>query len=230
MSRPLAIVLYTYDRLENAEPTLRAALEMATYDAPFQIHVADDGSPDGYRERLMEIAAGYPNARNVTVSNAERGGYGRSYNLASQSVHEHNYAVLSLEDDWLLSRPFDLGPLVEAMAADSAIACIRLGYLSQTAEMHGEVRDSPAGKMLLLDPSSKEHHLFAGHARLETVAFRRRLGEWPEGLRAGETEFEVCKWAASRTGIAWPLDVVPPKGDLFLHTGERSYNQTVPTR
>ena len=93
---PLAVCLYTFDRMENAEPTLRAALGLAKYPTPFHVHIADDGSPDGYRERLREIAAGYPNVRNVTVTNAERGGYGRSYNLASQAVHDYNYAVLSL--------------------------------------------------------------------------------------------------------------------------------------
>lgn len=226
---PVAIVLYTYDRMENAEPTLRTALDLARYPEPFHVHIADDGSPDGYREQLAEIASGYPNVRNVTISNAERGGYGRSYNLASQAVHEHNYAVLSLEDDWLLSRDLDLAPLVETFVQHvDEISCIRMGYLSQTASFLGEVLDSPGGKMLVIDPDSGEHHVFAGHARFETVAFRQELGEWPEGLRAGQTEFEVCRRPESRRGIAWPLDVVMPKGDLFLHTGTRSYNQTVP--
>lgn len=226
---PIAIALYTFDRMENAEPTLRAALEHVKYDSPFHVHIADDGSSEDYRTVLRNIAAGYPNVRNVTVTDAQRGGYGRSYNLASQAIHDHNYAVISLEDDWLLSRDLELAPLVQTLALPQlGLGCIRLGYLSQTAEMHGEVFDSPAGKMLRLEASSAEHHIFAGHARLETVSFRQFLGEWPEGLRAGETEFEVCKRPESRIGIAWPLDVVMPKGDLFLHTGERSYNQTIP--
>jgi glycosyltransferase involved in cell wall biosynthesis len=222
----IAICLLTYNRMETAEPVLRAMLDLIQYSEPFHVHVADDGSPSGYREKLVEIAGGYANVHKVTVSNSQRRGYGASYNLAAQAI-DSNYAALEIEDDWLLARPLDLEPLVQAMV-DGEAGCIRLGYLSQTASLFGEVRDSAAGKLLALSPNSPEHHVFTGHARLETTAWRQRLGPWPEGLRAGETEFEVCKRRESRIGVVWPLDVVMPKGDLFLHSGERSYNQLEP--
>lgn len=225
----LAIVLYTYDRAETAERCLRAVLDLAAYPAPVQVHIADDGSSEEYRHRLWEIAAGYPESRvrSVTVSNAERRGYGVSYNLACQATHADNFAVLALEDDWELLRPLDLAPLVRTLREERA-RCLRLGYLSFTQELRGWLLESPAGMLLRLDSDSPEPHVFAGHARLETVAFQQAVGEWPAGLRPGETEWHVAHRTAARRGIAWPLDVVPPRGDLFAHIGSRTYNQLVP--
>lgn len=224
---PIAFVMYTYDRMECAEPTLRAVLDMALYPEPVQVHIADDGTPASYTEQLKAVAGGYNRVRTTTVSNAERGGYGTSYNLACQATHSWNFAVLALEDDWLLQRELHLLPLVRTLAEVPEVRCIRLGFLSFTQELRGRLIDTPAGKMLLLDPESPEPHVFAGHARLETVAFQQDVGPWPERQRAGDTEFEVAHRPASRVGVAWPMDVVMPLGDLFTHVGSRSQNQVL---
>jgi hypothetical protein len=76
----------------------------------------------------------------------------------------------------------------------------------------------------LLDGDSPEPHVFAGHPRLETVGYQRRVGEWPEGLLPGETEFSVAHYQWARMGVVWPMDLVKPSGDLFCHIGTiRSY-------
>lgn len=226
---PIAIVMYTYDRFECAEPVLRAALDLTSYPAPVQVHIADDGTPGDYQQRLWEIAAGYPasKVRSVTLSNAQRRGYGVSYNLACQATHSHNFAVLALEDDWLLQRPLDLAPLVRTLQEEKA-RCIRMGYLGFTGDLRGWLVESPAGVLLRLDGDSPEPHVFAGHARLETVAFQQAVGEWPAGLMPGQTEWVVAHRAEARRGVAWPLELVRPSGDLFAHVGTRTYNQTPP--
>lgn len=217
----ICICLLTYNRFEYAETTLRNTLDNIKYPDPVSVHIADDGSPGDYRQRLVDIAGGYPNVQGVTVSNSERGGYGRNVNLATQVIHLHAHCVLMLEDDWKLIRPLDLEPLVNALNADVGIDCIRLGYLSFTQAMRGELLNiAPEwNKYLLFDPKSEEPHVFAGHPRLETVAYQRRVGEWQEGLEPGMTEFVITHRPEARMGVAWPLDLVHPRGDLFAHIG-----------
>ena len=76
---------------------------------------------------------------------------------------------------------------------------------------------------LALDPDSPEPHVFAGHPRLELAEWERYVGPWPEGLAAGPTEFEVAHRREARMGVAWPIDLIKPTGDAFVHIG------TVPT-
>lgn len=189
---PLALLLLTYEdgARSTAEPTLRAALDGIRYSGDLTVHIADDGSVEGHVERLREIAGGYPQVTAIGVTNAARRGYGRSFNLATQAVHLMAQVVLPLEDDWLLTRPLDLDPLVATlMSPEPAIACIRLGYLGFTQSLRGRVVHTHGGPMLLLDEQSPEPHVFSGHPRLETVAFERSVGPWPEGLAPGATEF-----------------------------------------
>lgn len=233
----VTVLLLTYEdgMRGTAVPTLRAVQEHLYYSGPLNLHIADDGSPPGHLEALTRVRkAGRAMWDEVSSSNAQRGGYGRSYNLATQYIHERSPGgiVLPLEDDWVLSRDLDLDRLVETLCADNHIECIRLGYLGFTQSLYGEVTETPAGHMLLLEPwTSREHHLFAGHPRLETVAFEKRVGPWPEGLAAGATEFEVSGRAETRYGIAWPLDVGPASmrdDSLFLHIGEHGLGEVQP--
>ncbi len=225
----ICIMLLTFDRMEAADPVLRAILDGVSYSGALDVHIADDGSPDGYREHLAEIAAGYANVRNVGMTNAQRGGYGRSYNLASQAVHTAAAIVLPLEDDWLLTKPLDLDPLVATLMGDFGIGCIRLGYIGFTQELRGRiVAPTPAGMMLVFDATSDERHVAAGHPRLETVEWERAVGPWIEGAAAGATEFEWCGRSAARHGVAWPMDLVHPRGDLFDHIGARELGELIP--
>lgn len=231
MNNTLCIILLTYDRMEAAEPTLRAVLDKLHYSkGPIDLHIADDGSPVKYRKQLQKIAGGYPHLRHIGMTNAERAGYGRSYNLATQSVHLSADYVLPLEDDWFLARDLDLDPLIETLDAGLGIGCIRLGYLGFTQPLRGDVIHSPAGAMLVFDPSSAERHVSAGHPRIETVAWERAVGPWTEGIAAGATEFEWCGRPPARHSVAWPLELVHPSGNLFEHIGARGLGEIEPER
>lgn len=193
------------------------------------LHIADDGSPPGHVEALRELAGGYPHLVSIGSTNAERGGYGRSYNLASQAVHPGTDYVLPLEDDWQLAADFDLDPLVAALEdPEAGIGCIRLGYLGFTQRLFGEVVHTPAGPMLRFDEDSTEPHVAAGHPRLESVAWERTVGPWVEGIPAGATEVEWCSRKAARNGVAWPMDVIRPNQHLFAHIGAESLGELYP--
>lgn len=231
----LTLILLTYEPggevpRQTAEPVLRAFLDFARYPDPIHVHIADDGSAEGHVERLRDIAGGYATVGTVGATNAGRRGYGHSYNLATQAVHPHGGACVVLEDDWLLKRPLDLEPLVETLASP-AIDCIRLGYVGFTQQLRGEFVHTPAGPMVQLDPMSEEPHVAAGHARIETVEYERRVGPWPEGLAPGATEFGWTRRIEARTGVVWPLDLGPASqraDSLFCHIGSVELGEVEP--
>lgn len=247
----LTLILLTYEPggdkpRATAEPVLRAFLDFARYSGPINVHIADDGSVAGHVDRLREIAAGYATVGTVGSTNAERRGYGRSYNLATQAVHVENGTVVVLEDDWLLTRPLDFEPLVRTLWGHDGgpaggvvesdrdlIDCIRLGYLGFTQRLRGEFVHTPAGVMALLGPDSDEPHVAAGHARIETMAYERRVGPWPEGLAPGATEFEWTRRIEARRGVAWPLELTWPSqraDSLFVHIGTTELGEVEPER
>lgn len=214
----ISIILFTHDRLEYALRTLESVAEHLSTSDPLRLHIADDGSPENQRQELLDIAKDYFGNHNVTIHNSNRRGYGANYNLATQYVHSHSDIILPLEDDWELVRSLNLDPLVDALK-DPRIDCIRMGYLGTTQSLRGEVIHVSGQTFLLLDPDSPEPHVFAGHPRLETREFERRLGSWPEGIAAGPTEFEVSKRPAARARVVWPLDLLKAWGDLWAHIG-----------
>ena len=221
----LAAVLLTYNRETYALATIRSLYKHVTPKP--HMHIADDGSPVGYVTKLGVAAkkAGAPDISGTITVRPDASSYGHNFNLATQVTHSLADYLLMLEDDWELTRPLDLGALIEDMEAVPQINCIRLGYLSWTQQLGGVLVDAPNGKYLMLDPSSPEPHVFAGHPRLERVSFQRDVGPWPEGLLPGQTEFAVTHMPAARQGIAWPLGLDGREGyGYFAHIGsERSY-------
>lgn len=220
--RPLAIVLLTYNRWDCAEKTLRSALDNISYSGKLSVHIADDGTGHDYRMALKELAGGYDKVQGVSVSDSERGGYGKNYNLAMQTVHQFAELVLPLEDDWELLRPLDLDPLALVLD-DERVGCVRMGYLGATQSLRGEMLIIQSHLWFLMDWDSAERHIFAGHPRLETVEWERQVGPWPEGLDPNMTEFNVSAFEAARQKVVWPTWLLPTEGNLFVHIGtERS--------
>lgn len=218
MSR-LTVLLLTYNRLAYAEDTLTATLKGLRFSGEIDVHIADDGSPVGYLERLVDLAGQFPAVRLITVSNSGRKGYGASYNLATQAVHLRADYVLPLEDDWVLTRELDVDSLIRVFNEAPSVGCIRLGYVGFTQALRGELFHAGGQTLMLLDHDSPERHVFAGHPRIERVDWARAVGPWPEGVDPGTTEFLVAGIPAARMGIAWPLDLVRPCGDLYAHIG-----------
>lgn len=219
MDNSVILLLLTYARTSYALKTLRSTLDNIKYSGRLSVHIADDGSSDDHRNALHHMAGGYPNVAGISVSNSNRSGYGANFNLASQTVHLHTDTVLCVEDDWELLRELDLNALVEVLDTEPRINCIRLGYLSFTQSLRGEVIDVLGSKYLIFDPDSPEPHVFAGHPRLERVSYQKAIGPWPQGLEPGMTEFAVCHRPQARFGVAWPMDLVAPRGNLFAHIG-----------
>jgi hypothetical protein len=218
MTPHVVIMLLTYGRLDYAIRTLESTLSNVRTSHALSVHIASDGDGDDYIRELLSLAHQFPDVVLVGTSNSQRAGYGANYNLATQVVHGYASHVLPLEDDWELTRELDLDVHIGALDELQA-GCMRLGYLGYTQPLRGEFASSHGRHWLRLDPSSAEPHVFAGHPRLETVAWERTVGPWPEGLEPGQTEFAVAHIAESRHGVIWPVQEVKPYGDLFVHFG-----------
>lgn len=216
----IAIVLLTYNRLKYAETTLTSTLENVKTLEDRHVHIASDGDTEDYIDRLRSIATKYVGHSRVTCSNVNRLGYGASYNAATQVVHniEGVEYVLPLEDDWELIRPLSIDPMIAALR-DRVFGCIRMGYVGYTQQLRCSFVDYMGYHYLALDPDSPEPHVFAGHPRLETVAWQRDVGPWEEGLQPGQTEWEVAKRPQARQQVAWPISQISPEGDAFAHIG-----------
>lgn len=219
----IAVVLLTYNRLEYAQRTLGEAMRyLETEEHEFVWHVASDGDSDAYIDAVINRHHWGRSGR-PSVTNSERGGYGKNFNLAMQVAHTECEYVLPLEDDWELTLPLNVDPIIEDMEG-LHIGCARLGYIGYTQELRGTLRHGKCGHWLQFDPESPEPHVFAGHPRIEARWWSREVEPWPEGLAPGETEFSVAHRKAARRYVAWPLDLVPPSGGVFAHIGTvRSY-------
>lgn len=210
----LTIMFLTYNRMQYARPSLESTLQNLKHDGPLSVHIADDGSPEGYVDELVTLAKQYVDL--VTTSCSERGGYGANFNRATQVIHSYAKYVLPLEDDWKLGHEFNTKPIIDALD-DGLFGCIRLGYFGITRSLCTELFVAHGTYWLRLDAASSDHHVFSGHPRIETVEWEREQGLWPEGMNPGATEFAISY--NIREGIGWPIDLVKPSGDLFWHIG-----------
>jgi len=213
----ICVILLTYDRLEVAKRCLMSVAKNLKASEEFWLHIADDGSSQEYRDELLEMAHSFY-GDNVSITNSERAGYGGNYNAATQIVHRIADLVLPLEDDWELARELNLDPIVNILR-DGTFGCVRLAYIGLTQELRAKFVLGQLHHWLALDPDSAERHVWAGGPRLETVEWERAVGPWPEYIEQGYTEFIVAGWPAARHGVAWPVDLIFPRGDAFVHIG-----------
>lgn len=248
----VTVVLLTYqpvgrnERTQYAVRTVESLMKNLRYDGgDLRFHIADDGSQN---EHVAAISREFDQSLLVkrsgrwyrrtdrqewtdesTVTDARRGGYGRSYNLASQYAHGNGEYILPIEDDWVLTRPLELTPLVQALEQNPQFGCIRLGYLGHTQPLYGQFLFLNGSTYIELAATSPEPHVAAGHPRLVTRTWERNIGPWIENTAAGATEFDWCRREPARHGVLWPADLVHPRGDLFAHIGSETLGELDPS-
>ncbi|MEE8361456.1 MAG: hypothetical protein V3R71_04830, partial [Gemmatimonadales bacterium] len=211
------------DRLAYAITTAITVMRNALdhYAGPGHLHIADDNSRREMLDELIETVRGY--GIDPTVSHGMGRGYGASHNAATQVIHDRSDIILPLEDDWELVRPLPLDRLVRYFA-NPDVRSVRLGYIGWTQHLMGRVIKANDDTCLLFDPDSLEPHVNAGHPRLETVEYQRRVGPWGEGIDAGAVEFAWCSLRVAREGVVWPMDLGMSasqggEGAFFAHIG-----------
>ena len=213
----IVISILTYDRLEVAKRCILSVSKYLKASEEFWLHLADDGSSQDYRDELAELARSlYGNS--VSMSNSQRSGYGGNYNASTQITHQVSDLMLPLEDDWEMQRELNLDPIA-AVLRDGIFGCVRLAYIGATQELRAKFVLTHGYHWLALDPDSPERHVWAGGPRIETVEWEKAVGPWPEHMEQGYTEHIVAAYPAARYGIAWPVGLIYPQGDVFAHIG-----------
>lgn len=206
-----------------AERTLKTTLQHLVSLDPIKVHIADDTQDAvasmSHVQKLIAIAQ-EAGIENITFSNAGGHGYGANYNLAMQTVHPSTDYILPLEDDWELMKPLAVDSILDLLESKyEESGCVRLGYLGYTQKLTGDFFTYGNFHWVSLDSFSAEPHIFAGHPRIETVEWARKVGPWKIGMTPGETEWDVAHRAAARLGVVWPISLTRPEGELFVHIG-----------
>lgn len=203
MTFPLVtVIITTYDsgsgqRTPPALQTIGALKQFLQYPALAWI-IADDGSHLNHLNTLRELL---PEA---LVTNAARGGVGKSKNLALAEAFKQSPYVLLLEDDWVLRDLFDLTPHMKLLEDHTDIGMIRFGYLGggMTANFEG---DSLYSYWRLTRGSGV--YIYSGQVSLRHERFYRTVGWHKEGISPGEEELEMCiRFNATDNApdIVWP--------------------------
>ncbi len=216
---PLVMALLTtYRRTELAKRTIEGVQKHLRYPGPLKWHIADDGSGPEHIGALTKLV---PDA---TVSDAKRGGVGRSMNLGMQLCSQRAEFILWLEDDWELVQPFDLSPCVQLLQERGDIGMVRLGYISPG--ITGDLV-SGAGRLwwrLQKGPT----YTFTGHAALRHKRFVEAYGHYQEGLTPGETELYMCGTFNNRPGPTVALPAWTGEWGVFGHIGSESLKDVRP--
>lgn len=210
---PVIILLITYRRLPLALATVRSIKERLIYPN-IGWHIADDGSGGDYIQRIIdEIGPSY----SIKVSDAARGGVGKSMNLGIAGCLNRADLWLHLEDDWILPRPLELAPCVHLLNDNAGIGMVRLGRLQ--ANMRASSFSSVGHIWWALQKKS-EPYIFTGNPSLRHRRFHETYGPYVEGLSPGHTEVSYCSQFNEKEGpsIVWPAWISCE--ETFQHIGD----------
>jgi len=215
----VSCLIITYKRTDLAVRTIRGVKEKLDYPNVGWV-IADDGSPDGHVEALME-AIGH----DVAVVNANRKGVGVSMNAGAAKCLEFGNYILWLEDDWELQQPFDLKPCVQIMEERENIGMVRLGYMSPGIE--GQLI-SAADRLWWKLKKNSDTYVFSGHASLRHRRFISAYLPYAEGLAPGETELYMCGTFNNKEGPDIVIPCWTGQWGVFAHIGGESLNCVKP--
>jgi hypothetical protein len=215
----IVICFLTYERTEYAIRTIRAAQQLRCEDG-FAWYVADDGSRTEHFNTVLNELKFYGAV--VIGAHSERNGYGAMANVAWKAANEFTDLTFWLEDDWELEAAMDLSPYA-ALVRDEAmhVGMCRLGYLN--LEMEGRVF-SHQGRLYWRLNRDSNSYVFTGHPALRSRKFYETYGEYPIGLKPGDTELGYAVQYRNRAGpdIVWPAGL--GERSAFGHIGRiKSY-------
>lgn len=225
MRELVSVIMTTYNRTEIARQTLRYLRQNLQYENLAWI-IADDGSAEGHIEALLSELDGLP----VQVTNAQRKGVGKSKNLALELAFKSSPLILLLEDDWLLSEPFNLNVYADTLVSQPTVGMIRFGYLSTelTADFVG-YNDMSYWRIR----QGSGVYCYSGQISLRHKRWYDKVGYHKEGVTPGEEELEMCiRYNATPDApyILWPGNVHPHFGcSIFKNIGMgQSLNNILP--
>ena len=205
----LPVVLFTKNRTGCACAVADALLTNLSASGYRIRHVVcDDQSAPGHLDAVLAVYRRHGVEPSVHVTTSTRFGLGASMNIGLEDAFSDSDKCLRIEDDWLLTRPLDIGPLVDRMDGLD-IGLIRLGMLFR---MPSELVRVPECRELLI-VKSKQCQAFTFNNQLGVVTRKvhELAGMYRENCRASETERamgnaynRVTKFGSKPPYVAWP--------------------------
>jgi glycosyltransferase involved in cell wall biosynthesis len=202
----LTVSIITYQQVGYIRQALDSVLRQRTA-FPFEIVVSDDGSTDGTRAVLAEIAARHPGRIRLLLPEKNYGDRGLSNMLASIDAARGEYiAMLDGDDYW--TDPDKLQRQVDFLDAhpECAICAHRVEHLSDDA--HRQLSTPPAGGGGVHDVGKLLVENFA--PRISTMVRRSAVDALPEWYRT--TRVVSADWLfnvlTGRTGKVGFIDEV----------------------
>jgi hypothetical protein len=200
----IVICLLTYARTEYAIRTIRAAQALKCNEG-FAWYVADDGSNLAHFDAVMGELQFF--GAHIIGAHSERQGYGANANQAWKAADALTDVTLWLEDDWELAGAFDLSAYARLLRDEEQnIGMVRAGYLN--LHMQGKVIGYGGALYWRLDRDANPY-VFTGHPSLRSRKFYQAYGEYPTGLKPGDTELGYALQYRYGAGpeIVWPAQL-----------------------
>jgi len=223
MSKPLVIILITYERTQYALKTIDSVFRNLITPHGYSWYICDDGSSQEHHEKVR--ARIREHGGHICGHHNQKLGYGGGVNKAWPIASQTGPITLWLEDDWELEIPWDMGPYIEVLNTVGSVGMIRLGHLP--LGQRGEVVGYLHNRYLEIDPAPPFQ--FSGNPHLKHDRFMLHYGKYPTGLHPGGTESHydriVRNGRNKGPSIIWPLFI----GDRHLwgHIGTvHSYEKT----
>lgn len=207
---PVCVIITTYKRTAIACQTLQGLRDHLIYPDLIWL-IADDGSEPEHIQALKDVLG--PD-RSVLITNAERGGVGRSKNLALQEAFKYTPYIFMTEDDWWLDSDLDLKPHVKCLMDRKDVGMIRFGFLGGPMDAHLEDMNGPFSYYLTLKQGSGVY-VYSGQISLRHKRFYNACGYHAEGVPPGVEEEEFChRYNATPDAplILWPSVYAPAWG------------------
>ena len=228
----LTVLVCTFDRYDTLARTLESVREKLAYRGRLRVHIADDGSPDGYVARALEWVA-HNTDWEATSSVTARRGWGANVNAALAMI-ETEYIYLT-EDDYVLTRTLDLTPYVALLETERQLGMVRFGIAAHElvcalceADIsawlpnyrEGVGQPGKLGYWRVDRRLSRGCYKYSNRPHLKHRRFHEHYGGYAEGVGLARTEHEFNERFCS-TGegpeIVCPIDWV---GWHYDHIGQ----------
>lgn len=210
MSEHLTVVLITYERTDYAVQTVKAIEENFRYPN-WSWYISDDGSrPEHVEEVMNAIDPKHFDSEYGVGGHSIRASYGAGCNRGLEWAFQRGSLVLMLEDDWRLSREFDIWKYAALLMERPDIGMVRTGYINQG--IYATLLGHNGALYWGLDDTQSRNYssfAFAGHPAIIHSRFFDKCGRYPERWQPGDTELRMCWQVASAYGpkIVWPAEL-----------------------
>jgi len=240
----LPVVFLTHDRTTVAMECLKSlARNLYCKDRRIVWLICSDRSSPGHVDALFDVLekAGVPKSSCFALfTTKDRHGLGASMNNGILHALDESGlgcdVCLRTEDDWLLKRPLDLTPFVDAMTKGSGtIGCIRMGMMfrdrNELVPFSDHARKETDGLLYRLKSNPGRTMNFNNQIALVSAAIYDLCGLYDENVRPEEVEHNMAvrynratSKGASSPFVCWPVGWATNKEQddrlPFAHIGE----------